>query len=719
MLVQTDLSTAANDQGPFAYGEVAAPPTGVLPTGRTSQLSAALPVPQQMPIQSANFVGRVAELERLDHALTDYLAGAAPSVVAICALAGAAGVGKTALALQWAHRAREHFPDGSLYVNLRGFGPGKAILPGEVLDEFLRSMGVEAGRIPRELDAKAALYRSLLDGRRMLVVLDNARNSYQVRPLLPGSSSSFVVVTSRNNLTGLVAKDGATRIVLKLLDMEAALALLIRLVGSSRVNAEPRMAEEIIFQCGYLPLALQIAGQRASTEPDLSLRELVTELADERDRLDLLHSEDDDMGLRTTFSWSYKALPDDTARLFRRLGLHFSGEFPINAAAALGGVTPGEARRHLNALAELNLLERLPSNRFRFHDLVRYYAAERAQDEESDSERQEALARCLAWYLHAADAANRSLMPQRRKIDIQEPSAQVVVPDFEDAASALIFCHTERSHLLQATQYAHLHGKHDVAWQIPVVLWSYFSLNRLLDDWIASHDLGLTSARSSQDVPGQGWTLNSLGNAYRELKDYDRAIECWREALELRRRTGDRYGEGTSLNNLANAYRRKGEYELALRYSKRALKIHIEVDDQWNQAIDLNSIGNTYRALDDQVRALESWEEALRIQSEIGDDFGVGKCLSHIGLLQLDQERYREAVTTLVRAMDIQRRISDRSGQGVTALGLGTSLLRLGLVQTSVEWLELAVATFERLGDQRVTDARELLASAGRGQPLR
>jgi NB-ARC domain len=400
-------------------------------------------VPRQLPVNVAHFTGRDAELAKLDALLTHDEA-AQPTAMVISAIAGTAGVGKTALVVHWAHRVRNYFPDGQLFVNLRGYDPGPPVSPEQALEEFLRALHVAAERIPAGLEARAALYRSLLHGRRILIVLDNANSAEQVRSLLPGSPTCRAVVTSRSRLPGLIARDGASRVIVDLLSQAEAIALLRDIIGNARVAAEPEATAELARQCAYLPLALRIAAERAVTHPHTTLADLTDELAVERDRLDLLATvdeEDETTAVRAVFSWSYHALPPEAARMFRSLGLHAGPDISAPAAAALTNITYAQARRLLETLVSMHLIEETARDRYRFHDLLRVYAAERAKVEETDQDRRAAVRRVLTWYLHTGDAADRILNPHRHRIPLDHPEDVSSPPlEFTSYGQALDWC---------------------------------------------------------------------------------------------------------------------------------------------------------------------------------------------------------------------------------------------------------------------------------------
>jgi NB-ARC domain-containing protein/tetratricopeptide repeat protein len=467
----------------------------------------------------------------------------------IFVISGTAGVGKTALAVRWAHQLQDRFPDGQLYVNLRGYHPGPPMTPEQALDCFLRALDVSVEKIPIGMDEKAGLYRSLLNGRRVLVVLDNANTVEQVRPLLPGSPGCLVVVTSRSQLAGLFIRDGAHRVSLDPLPPAEAVLLLRQIMGAARVDAEPDVAVKLARQCAYLPLALRISAERVVSRPHITLADLAGELANERDRLDVLAAHDDETtAVRSVFFWSYRTLPPAAAHIFRLLGLHAGPDISIPVAAVLAGTTPPQARLLLNVLTGVHLLEETGHDRYRFHDLLRVYAAERVATEETDHERDSAVRRLLTWYLHTADAAGRVLTPQWRYVPLDFPEAGFLPLVFTTYQQALEWCEAESANLVAATRHAAECGQHVIAWKLPAVLWNFFILRRHWADWITTHETGLAAARHLHDRYGEAWITNNLGGCYRCLGQFDEAINYLQQALVAWRELDDRWGEGWTLN---------------------------------------------------------------------------------------------------------------------------------------------------------------------------
>lgn len=674
-------------------------------------------VPHQLPADVRQFSGRDDELRQLDALLTEK-----PSAVVICAIAGTAGVGKTALAVRWAHRARDRFPDGQLYVDLLGYSPDAPVQPAQALEGFLHALGVSGDAVPPRLDDQAALYRSLLDGRRMLVVLDNASSPDQVRPLLPGSASCFALVTSRSGLAGLVARNGAQRLTLDLLSHNESLRLLRDLVGAGRVDAEPESSATLVDQCGRLPLALRVAGERAAAEPDLTLSELVAELADERGRLDLLGSDDEDTStaVRAVFSWSYRSLPPPAARLFRLLGLHPGPDFSAPVAAELADVPVPQAKRLLQTLSGAHLVQTSGSSRYRFHDVLRLYAAELAESEEPAELRSAAARRMLRWYLYSASAADRLLLPLYPTPHVELPDVPATSLPFTSRDEALAWCEIEGTNLVAATRYAAHIGEHSLAAWFPRALWSYYDLRKPWTDWIATHEIGLASARLLDDEANRAWIISSLGVAHYELQRFDEAAALFQEALTIRRNIGDVLSTSGNLDMLGTTYRKQGRLDAALQCLQEALAIRLDSGNKRGIAVTLNRLGSTYRDLERFDESLDHLNRSLALRREIGDLHGQGFALHGIAANYEQLGRLNEALETYRQSLAVRRDIGDRRGEGEVLFCLGKILLRQGQVGEAREaWTE-ALAILSDLGAHQAADvAAQLnaLPRAWRGEP--
>ncbi|MCA1671304.1 MAG: tetratricopeptide repeat protein, partial [Actinobacteria bacterium] len=480
--------------------------------------------------------------------------------VVISAVSGTAGVGKTALALRWAHRVRDEFPDGQLYVNLRGYDPDQPLSSGDALAGFLRALGLAGAEIPLEVDERAAAYRSLLDGRRMLVVLDNAGSVEQVRPLLPGTPSTVVVVTSRDALAGLVARDGAQRLDLDLLPPEDAVALLGALIGA-RVAAEPDAAAALAGQCARLPLALRLAAELAAARPTTPLAALVAELADEQRRLELFDAGGDPRtAIRVVFSWSYLHLPAEAARAFRLLGLHPGPDLDPYAAAALTHTSVEQAQHLLDLLARAHLVQAAIPGRYGMHDLLRAYATDRADLEDSEAERWVALTRLFDHYLATAAAAMDILVPAERHRRPRVPPPATPTSPVADPATARAWLDAERVTLTTVCAYTAAHGWPVHTTGLAGTLFRYLEVGGHYPNAVAIHAHALNAARDTGDRTGEAYALTNLGAVYWRQGHYQRATECLQQALTLFRAIGDRVGEARALGNLGVVYGWQGHY---------------------------------------------------------------------------------------------------------------------------------------------------------------
>src|SRR6266567_2006249 len=543
--------------------------------------SVPLPVPRQLPPDVMYFTNREKYMAQL-HAWLDapYQHIAPPEVIA-----GIGGVGKTSLAAHWAHQVRDRFPDGDLYVDLRGYHVERSISAEEALDQLLHALEVPTGRIPVGLDGKSALYRSILYDRRMLIILDNAATVEQIRPLLPGSPTCRVLVTSRSRLEGLTTREGAHRMPLDVLPPERAIDLLRQIAGEDRVQDDPAAAAELARYCGYLPLALRIAAERLVTSPYFSIADIVAQLADARERLNELGTDDEFTTVRSVFSWSYRALPPDLARMFRLLGLPAGPDISVGAAAALADVTDRQARQQLDKLVGAHLLQEIGPQRYRFHDLLRVYSSECAEADESETDRQDAVRRMLTWYLHAVDVASHAIAPHIFRIPFHLPGPVGRTPEFSDRLAALRWCDAEKPNLMSTPGQAADIGEHVLAWQLPVVFLEFLLVRRPFLEWIATHQIGLESARLSGDLPAQAWLQTSVSIAHRELMQYELALENLQRALVDWRTIGIRWAEAWALRDTGSIYRLLNRPDEAISVLLEALAIHTAEGDSWGQAV--------------------------------------------------------------------------------------------------------------------------------------
>ncbi|MFI0821710.1 ATP-binding protein [Streptomyces sp. NPDC021098] len=683
-------------------------------SGRSDQ-----PKPRQLPGDVRGFVNRGQELGRLDAILADERGDTGEDLsVSVCVLAGTAGVGKTSLALRWAHRAKDRFPDGQLYVNLRGYDPGAPVTPQEVLHRFLSALGVPAAAIPADPEAGAAHFRSLLAGRRMLVILDNAATVGQVRPLLPGTVGCLVIVTSRSRLSGLAVRDGAHTLTLGTLDESEAIALLSVVTAAHRPQDDRDQLVELARLCARLPLALRIAAERAASRPRMGLDDLIRDLRDESALWDALSVGDDEEAeaVRTVFAWSYRALPAEAARLFRLLGLHPGAEFGTGAATALdGGAGTGRVRHLLDVLAGAHLLEQTGPDRYEFHDLLRAYAADQARHEESAEGREAALRRVLLWYLHSADAAQTWINPQEAHIPLEPLSAGVTAASFPDYDEAMRWYEAERGNLLAATRAAEDAGLDVIAWQLPAVLRSVHMLLNPFEEWLAMSRIGLGAARRVGDRTAEAELLESLGMACTQSHRLAEAAEYHQGALAARRETGDRLGQALSLNDIGLIHLRGRRLEAAKEHFEQAATLFRELEAAHWEAVVLSNLAEVTYELAQLDEASDFVHRALEAHRELGNQGGEGNALRILSAVQRDLGQPGEALRSAQDALDIALTHRNHMWEGYWLLELGRAQLANGAPHDALVSFQRAASLQRRLGDR----AREARAWDGAGETYR
>jgi DNA-binding SARP family transcriptional activator/tetratricopeptide (TPR) repeat protein len=675
--------------------------------------------PAQLPADVAAFTGRASHLHELDELLRAR-SGSAPAVV-ISSIAGTAGVGKTALAVHWAHRVRDQFADGQLYLNLLGFDPGGATLPpGRALRALLVALGVAPDRVPMEVEAQVGLYRSLLAGRRILVVLDNAHDAEQVRPLLPGTSSSVVVVTSRNLLSGLVATDGAHPLTVDLLAPGEARELLARRLGAARVAAEPAAVDAIVASCAGLPLALVIVAARAAVRPDLALTALADDLdeasrlgTERAGRLDALRTGDPYSDLRKVFSWSYEARSEPARRMFRLLGLNPGADLTAPAAASLCGVTITLARRLLAELTEAHLVAEPTSGRYTQHDLLRAYAAELAHDGDAVPERREAVHRLLDHYLHAAYAAMTTFTEQRDPITLAPPLPGVTVSGSADITTALDWFTREQANLLAALAAAGELGFDRHTWQLAWTLEPFFTRRGQFLDWVSTLTAALHAATRLDDRHTQARVHRNLGSAYAMLGRDVESETHLDHGLELCRQLGDHAGQAHTHHNLARIRERQGRHREGLAHLEQSLELYRRTGHAVGQARALNGIGWYHILLGEYDRAIMYCEQAIDLHratggrpTDLGDTWdSLGYAHDHLG-------HHAEAVDCFQTALRLFRQFGDRYNEAVTLSRLGDAHEHAGDREGANGVWRQALDIFEALDRSEAEAVRIKLANA-------
>jgi DNA-binding SARP family transcriptional activator len=653
-------------------------------------------VPAQLPADVYGFAGRADELAELDRVLAR--AADQPTAVAVAGVWGPAGVGKTALAVHWAHRVRDRFPDGQLYVDLRGFDPaGASMAPSEAVRQFLDALDVPPQRVPVDVRARAALYRTVLAGRRILVVLDNARDADQIRPLLPGTPGCVVLVTSRTQLTGLVAVEGAHPVPLGLPTEREARDLLTRRLGQDRTDAEPDAVAEIIVRCARLPLALAITAARAATNPGLSLAILAKDLDDARDRLDALATGDPTSDVRTVFSWSCRALTADAARLFRLLGLHPGPDIAVPAAASLAGVSARAVRPLLDELARAHLATEYVHGRFVLHDLLRAYAAEQVQAVESDEQRDRATHRIIGYYLHSAYAAAMAMDPHREAIDIAPCPPGVVPEHAADSEQALRWFNAEHDVLMAAVGQAARTGWERHAWQLARVCVTFLDQAGHWSDWVDVQTVALGAARRLGDRPRQAFSHRSLGLVHALLGHYDDAGTHLRYAADLYDDLDDRVGQARTHLNLASMYAPQGQVGDALRHSQQALDLLGPDSDREARVIALTNIGWYHAMLGEHEQAVVRCEQALDLSREIGDRHSEACVWDSLGYAHHHLGHHEYAIDCYRNALDLYRQESDRYHEADTLVHLGDTHQATGDSGAARDAYETALVILDQL----------------------
>ena len=659
-----------------------------------------VPVPAQLPADVADFTGREDEVKHLCDLLASGGMDADPGAVRIALVAGSGGLGKTSLAVHAAHRVRGSFPDGQLYVDLLGATP-QPLPPADVLARFLRDLGVDGRDIPADGDERAARYRTGLAERRMLIVLDNARDAAQVRPLLPGAASCAVLVTTRSRMPDLAS---TSLVDLNVLEDDEALILFTRVVGDERAAAEPEATAELLLACAGLPLAIRICASRLATRSGWTIGAMAGRLRDEHRRLDELRA--GDMAVRASFQVSFTSLPASDqpdgiapADAFRMLGLWHGPSISSAAAAALFGTPEHLAEDTLEILVDAHLLESSAPGRYKFHDLLRVYASERAVADLHGPGRESAVGRLLGWYLGTADAAAAAVSPANRyTMPLEVTDGDVQPLTFRTAEEALAWYDSERLNVLSATRQAAGSGWHDTAWRLPAPLFLVFNSRGNWADCIATHRIALESARRVGNRQGEAWILNNLGYALGATHDPE-GVGHLEGSLAIRREIGDRMGEAQAAANLADTYQRLGRANEALELYRRALRLDQDVGNRYGEGVDLVNVGSTLLDLQHAEEAASYLVQARDTFAEIDYMDGIGYALHILGRCHLALQRDAEALDYLKQALDSHRATGNRRRQAATLRSLGTAQARTGHgAEASESWARAAVI-FVDLGD--------------------
>nr|MDT0661131.1 BTAD domain-containing putative transcriptional regulator [Micromonospora sp. DSM 115978] len=630
--------------------------------------SVPLVIPRQIPADVASFAGRADCLERLDVLLNEL--ETTPTVV-IAAITGTAGVGKTALAVHWAHRVAGRFPGGLLYLNLRGFDAAvTALRPVEALPTLLEGLGVPPRSVPGGFDAQIGLYRSLLAVRRVLVVLDNALDAEQVRPLVPTTAGCMALVTSRSRLSGLVASEGAHPLAIDLLTTAEARQMLALRIGPDRIYAHHEAVDEIIRACCRLPVALAVVAARAAGYRHFGLGAVAAQLRDASSVLDASGEDDPLTDIRTVFSWSYRTLCPPTARLFRLLGVHPSVDFTLRAAASLSGVGPASARTSLSELARSNLIMETAPGRYAMHDLLRTYAAELADEMEPAAERDAAVRRALDHYLHTVHAADRLLRPERRAI-VLEPAPDACPEQLTDRRSALTWLTAEYRGLLAAIRHAAGGCHPGYGWRLAWALESFFDWRGHWAELAEAQHHALGAATRAGDAMGQANVHHGIARSKTRMCRYDEALGHLATALRLFRDLADEVGQATIECSIGYVLALLGRHEEALSHDLRSLDLFRSCGDTVGQTKLLNNVGYQYGLLGEYELALDHCQQALTLNDQTGAHEYDAQALDSLGFVHSRLGNHRDAIRCYRMAISRLVAVGDRIGAAYAFTNLG------------------------------------------------
>ncbi|WET81106.1 BTAD domain-containing putative transcriptional regulator [Amycolatopsis sp. QT-25] len=669
-------------------------------TTRGTAAKAEQPVPRHLPAPPRWFTGRDTELDRLDEALTagpdeNPLRSGTGSgtrtagTVLISAIGGAGGIGKTWLALAWAHRHAEQFPDGQLFVDLHGFSPTQEPMAPEVaVRRFLDALGIDPGRIPTDLDAQAALYRSLVAGRRMLIVLDNAAAAEQVVPLLPGSPACTVLITGRTRLASLIDRYGARHLTLDVLTPQEARALLAARLGADRVAAEASAVDELVELCGGYPLALTIAARDASTRPGIPLAEITAELR-ELDLEMLDHDTDPAASLPAVLSWSLRRLKNEQRTVFALLGIAPGPDVGLPAAASLTGLSQLHTSKILGALEDASLLTRQPRSRYTMHDLIRGYAAATAHDNLRGDVREAALRRVVDFYLHTAHTADRLLEPHRQPMEF-DPSVPNCHPlTLPDTPAALAWFDIEYPCLLATQHIAATHHWHQAVWRLAWTLTTFHHRRGHRHDRLAVWQAALTAAGNLHEPIAHTAAHRYLGYAYAELELHDEAIEHLHQALTLAEHHHDRTNQAHAYQALAWACELRGDDRQALEHASHALGFFRIIGNPVWEAWMLNAVGWYSARLGDYDQARDYCYAALALYRRHPEPHGAAHVLDSLGYIEHHAGHHEQAIRHYQQALILFRDLGNAYELAETLDGLGSPHITLGQhVQAGAVWRE-------------------------------
>jgi tetratricopeptide (TPR) repeat protein/transcriptional regulator with XRE-family HTH domain len=636
---------------------------------RRSRRPADAALPFALPQMTSHFTGRATEATEVLTALRDDR----PGSPAVCVVSGMAGVGKTALAVRCARRLEARFPDGCLFMDLRGHTPGTVpVDAAAALDRFLRLLGVPGDAIPADVDDRAALFRDRLRGRGVLIVLDNAQSARQITPLLPGDPHCRVLVTSRNRLAAL---DDAHQVAIDVLPADDTVGLLRSLLGDRATEADEPVLRSIADRCGRLPLAVRVAAARLLASPSWRPADLDRRLADSAMRV----LTDGERDVSAVFRLSLDAVPDEQRTVFALLALHPGADLDVTAAAALAGLPVPDTERILDLLRDGHLVVQDRSGRYRFHDLVRSFAASLAGAELPDARRADAVAALLETELHATDAADRLLAPNRYRRDVELARPPALVRSFADHDEALEWFRVEWPNLAALCELAQREGHDTYCWQLAFSLRSFFFLAKLWDPWIATQRVALAAAESAQDTWARAITLNNLGVALIDRGDLDAAAEHYDRALELFRALDDQYGISTTLANYAWVEHYRGDHLRALRNLRAALDFYARSGADRNVGITLRGMALVETALGRPDNAVAHATEAMSLFETLDLELDIAMNHNCLGWAHFDAGRYEAARNSYRAALTWGERCGSTYEAARAEIGLGNVAAAAGL----------------------------------------
>lgn len=685
-----------------AAPEVAAP---------TSVVASALSgVPRQLPAPPRSFTGRAPQLAELTRALDERSDNG--RTMAIATIGGTGGMGKTWLAVRWAHDNLDRFPDGQLCVNLRGYDPaGEPVPPAVAVRGLLDALAVAPAAIPADLDGQVALYRRLVAGRRMLILLDNARDTAQVRPLLPASPTCTVLVTSRHRLGGLIATHGAWPLRLDVLPDTEARELLCRRLGGSRMATEPGPVAALIQQCAGLPLALGIVAARATLQPDLPLAALADELCEASARLDGLDAGELSASVRAVLTSSSHALSTDAARVFALLG-HVPGpDTSLAAVASLAALPVARTRVLVRELANAHLVYEQVRGRYRMHDLVRLYAAEQARTMETHA----ASRRLLGHYVHTACAADRLLDPHREPITLAAAPPGVAPVCLVDHGQAMAWFTAEHAAMVAAIRQPPGGALDTHLWQLAWALANFFRQRGHWHDWADSHVTALAAAERTHDPAGQAHAHRGIAHAYTYLGRNADAEPHARCALDRFLALGDRIGQADTYRLLARVHARQHQFRPALGYARQALELYRAAGHRYGEATALNAVGWFHAHLDNLRQALGYCQRSLRLCQKIDDRHGTALALNSLGYIRRHLGHYPTAITSYRGAGELHHDLGNLYNEASALAGLGDTHHAAGdSGPAKAAWLR-ALEILDHLGHPEAGQVRARLMSAAHG----